>query len=221
MSQLTLALPNPLAAREVLFLSTNGQPFTTSRAVAERFGKQHKNILRAIETLLRDSPDPEFNRLNFEPVEYIDNKGEPRRAWNMTKNGFIFLVMGFTGKLAAQFKERYIQAFDAMAAQLTAAQPAHGLTHTELRDLAWCWRAGDKMWHFAKEVEALLDAVDHRESANCYSIVREYRRTLDKARAVLLNHTGDLPLAEQQEDNWRKVLKPLHEQPITHRLVRR
>lgn len=196
----------------------HGQPMTTSLKVAEVFGKQHKNVLRKLETL---ECSQEFNRLNFEPVEYIDNKGEPRRAWNMTKNGFIFLVMGFTGKLAAQFKEHYIQAFDAMAAQLTAAQPAHGLTHTELRDLAWRWRAGDKMWHFAKEVENLLYAAEHREAANCYSIVREYRRTLDKAKTVLLNHTGDLPLAEQQEDNWRKVLKPLHEQPITHRLVRR
>ncbi|MBP4059022.1 Rha family transcriptional regulator [Aeromonas sp. Prich7-2] len=195
----------------------HGQPMTTSLKVAEVFGKQHKNVLRKLETL---ECSQEFNRLNFEPVEYIDNKGEPRRAWNMTKNGFIFLVMGFTGKLAAQFKEHYIQAFDAMAAQLTAAQPAHGLTHTELRDLAWCWRAGDKMWHFAKEVEALLDAVDHRESANCYSIVREYRRTLDKARTVLVAHTADLPLTEQQEDNWRRVLPPLHAQPA-HRLARR
>lgn len=201
----------------------HGQPMTTSLKVAEVFGKQHKNVLRKLETM---ECSQEFRQLNFEPTVYHRQNpsgGEPipTPSYNMTKNGFIFLVMGFTGKLAAQFKERYIQAFDAMAAQLTAAQPAHGLTHTELRDLAWCWRAGDKMWHFANEVENLLYAAEHREAANCYSIVREYRRTLDKAKTVLLNHTGDLPLAEQQEDNWRKVLKPLHEQPITHRLVRR
>lgn len=197
----------------------HGQPMTTSLKVAEVFGKQHKNVLRKLETLECSS---EFAELNFE-LCYKNNElqnGKPLPFYNMTKNGFIFLVMGFTGKLAAQFKEHYIQAFDAMAAQLTAAQPAHGLTHTELRDLAWCWRAGDKMWHFAKEVEALLDAVDHRESANCYSIVREYRRTLDKARTVLVAHTADLPLTEQQEDNWRRVLPPLHAQPA-HRLARR
>ena len=200
----------------------HGQPMTTSLKVAEVFGKQHKNVLRKLESL---ECSPEFRQLNFEQasqtVQQPNGGTAEYKVWNMTKNGFIFLVMGFTGKLAAQFKERYIQAFDAMAAQLTAALPAHGLTHTELRDLAWCWRAGDKMWHFAKEVENLLYAAEHREAANCYSIVREYRRTLDKAKTVLLNHTGDLPLAEQREDNWRKVLKPLHEQPITHRLVRR
>ena len=197
----------------------HGQPMTTSLQVAEVFGKQHKNVLRKLETLECSS---EFAELNFE-LCYKNNglqNGKPLPFYNMTKNGFIFLVMGFTGKLAAQFKENYIRAFDLMAAQLTASLPAHGLTHTELRDLAWCWRAGDKMWHFAKEVEALLDAVDHRESANCYSIVREYRRTLDKARTVLVAHTADLPLTEQQEDNWRRVLPPLHAQPA-HRLARR
>ncbi|TNI00936.1 Rha family transcriptional regulator [Aeromonas hydrophila] len=200
----------------------HGQPVTTSLKVAEVFGKQHKNVLRKLETL---ECSPEFHQLNFElmsqEVDIGNGAKRETKFWNMTKNGFIFLVMGFTGKLAAQFKENYIRAFDLMAAQLTASLPAHGLTHTELRDLAWCWRAGDKMWHFAKEVEALLNAVEHREAANCYSIVREYRRTLDKAKTVLLHHTGALPLAEQQEDNWRRVLTPLHQQPITHRPVRR
>jgi len=200
----------------------HGQPMTTSIKVAEAFGKRHDNVLRKLETL---ECSPEFRQLNFEQASQTlqqPNGGTAEyKVWNMTKDGFIFLVMGFTGKQAAAIKEAYINAFNAMAAQLTASLPAHGLTHTELRDLAWCWRAGDKMWHFAKEVENLLYAAEHREAANCYSIVREYRRTLDKAKTVLLNHTGDLPLAEQQEDNWRKVLKPLHEQPITHRLVRR
>ena len=49
--QLALNLPNPLAARQSLFMSTDGQPFTTSRAVAERFGKKHFHVLRDIENL--------------------------------------------------------------------------------------------------------------------------------------------------------------------------
>lgn len=94
----------------------HGQPMTTSLKVAEVFGKLHKNVLRKIESL---DCSPEFNELNFEPVEYLDEKGETRKAWNMTKDGFIFLVMGFTGKLAARFKETYISAFNWMAEQLS------------------------------------------------------------------------------------------------------
>lgn len=135
--------------------------------------------------------------------------------WNMTKNGFIFLVMGFTGKLAAQFKEHYISAFDWMAEQLIATRPAHALTHDELRDLAWCWRAADKMWLLAKEVEDLLYSTKHNEAPNCYSIVREYSNTLAKAKVVLINHTRDLPpaLYADEESNWARVLRPLHGQP--------
>ncbi|MGR6980312.1 Rha family transcriptional regulator [Testudinibacter sp. P27/CKL/0425] len=84
---------------------------TTSLAVAKFFGKQHKNILRAIENL---ECSPTFNELNFELVKYTDEKGERRPMYRMTRSGFVFLAMGFTGKKAAQFKEAYITRFDEM-----------------------------------------------------------------------------------------------------------
>lgn len=40
----------------------------------------------------------------------------------MTRDGFVFLVMGFTGKMAAKFKEAYIKAFNAMEAMLRARE---------------------------------------------------------------------------------------------------
>jgi Rha family phage regulatory protein len=86
--------------------------FTDSRTVAKHFKKQHKNVLRAYENI---ECSEDFNRLNFEPVEYLDAKGESRREVRMTKNGFMFLVMGFTGREAARIKEAFIRAFDCMA----------------------------------------------------------------------------------------------------------
>ncbi|EPX4070212.1 Rha family transcriptional regulator, partial [Shigella flexneri] len=49
---------------------------------------------------------------------YTDAKGEKRPMYQITKNGFVFLVMGFTGKKAAAFKEAYIAEFDRMEAEL-------------------------------------------------------------------------------------------------------
>lgn len=46
--QFTLALPNPLAARKVQLVSTDGHHSTTRRTVAERFGKRHDDALKAI-----------------------------------------------------------------------------------------------------------------------------------------------------------------------------
>lgn len=88
---------------------------TTSLQVAEKFGKLHKNVIRSIKSL--DCSD-KFNRLNFEPAEYIDAKGEKRIMYYMTRDGFTFLAMGFTGKVAASFKEAYIEAFNRMEAAL-------------------------------------------------------------------------------------------------------
>lgn len=61
---------------------------------------------------------PEFARLNFELADYIDKNGEPRRLFEITRNGFFFLAMGYRGTKAALVKEAYIARFDAMAAEL-------------------------------------------------------------------------------------------------------
>jgi len=94
----------------------NGQPVTTTLEVARYFGKRHKNVLQAIETLLPQLP--EINRLNFQPVDYTDAKGENRPTYLLTRDGFILLAMGFTGQKALQFKVAYIDAFNAMEAEI-------------------------------------------------------------------------------------------------------
>ncbi|EIU5647199.1 Rha family transcriptional regulator [Salmonella enterica] len=93
----------------------DNRPVTTSVSVANFFGKQHKNVIQRLETL---DCSPTFNRLNFQPVEYTDAKGENRPAYEMTKDGFVFLVMGFTGKKAAAFKEAYIAEFNRMEEEI-------------------------------------------------------------------------------------------------------
>ena len=50
--------------------------------------------------------------------------GETYTAYQMTKDGFMFLVMGFTGKKAEQVKELYINAFNQMEAELRETNPA-------------------------------------------------------------------------------------------------
>ena len=95
-----------------------GQPTTSSIDVARHFGKQHKTVLRAIANL---DCSPEFNERNFALVEYVDAKGEQRPAYQLTRDGFMFLAMGFTGKDAARWKEAYIDAFNRMEAALADA----------------------------------------------------------------------------------------------------
>ena len=89
--------------------------FVTSLEISNHFGKQHKNVIQAIENL---DCSTDFNRLNFKLVKYQDSKGEKRPAYEITRDGFVFLCMGFTGQQAALWKERYIDAFNAMETAL-------------------------------------------------------------------------------------------------------
>lgn len=117
--QLALNLPTALAARESLFLD-HDQPYVTSRAVAERFGKKHKNVIQTIEITLDACPDPEFSRLNFQPRNYIDGRGKTYPEYHLTHDGFAFLAMRFTGKEAMAWQIAFIQAFNALEAELRA-----------------------------------------------------------------------------------------------------
>lgn len=94
-----------------------GRPATTSLTIAECFGKEHKNVLADIRFLLEQCPS-DFNALNFQHVEYTDAKGEKRPMYTVFFDGFMLLVMGYTGKKALAMKLAYIEAFNAMRLKL-------------------------------------------------------------------------------------------------------
>jgi len=93
------------------------RPATTSLKIAEHFGKQHKNVLRDIEALIADCP-ANFTELNFEPSNYTDSTGRKLPMYYVFFDGFILLVMGYTGPKALAMKLAYIGAFNAMRAEL-------------------------------------------------------------------------------------------------------
>lgn len=98
---------------------------TTSLKVAEFFGKQHKNVIQSIENLNCSS---EFTSANFsahvQKVSIGNGASRDSKVYEMTKDGFMFLVMGFTGKAASQIKESYINVFNRMADALQGKQQA-------------------------------------------------------------------------------------------------
>lgn len=86
------------------------QLVTDSKRVTEVFGKEHRNVLRDIDALK--------DVLNFEQMFYQtteqDGYGRPQRAYQMNRDGFSLLAMGFTGKESLQWKIKYINEFKVM-----------------------------------------------------------------------------------------------------------
>jgi len=93
----------------------DGKVVADSRTIAELFEKQHKDVLKAIRNL---NCSNDFKGRNFAPNKNKDLTGEYTESVDMTRDGFTFLVMGFTGEKAAQWKEAYINAFNDMEAKL-------------------------------------------------------------------------------------------------------
>lgn len=104
---------------DIILHQQNGRVLVTSREVAEKFGKEHKNVLDAIRKLTAENSAvlPMFVEGNYRNTQ---NKEMP--MYYMDRDGFTLLVMGFTGKEALRWKVKYIQAFNQMEEKLKAQE---------------------------------------------------------------------------------------------------
>ena len=108
----------------------DGQAVTSSLAVADFFSKRHDDVLKKIRIL---DCSPEFCARNFAETSILVRQpnGGTRKlpCYQITRDGFAFLAMGFTGKRAAQFKEAYINAFNQMEKQLSKPPVPSDVAH--------------------------------------------------------------------------------------------
>lgn len=105
---------------ENLVSVNNGKIVTTSLQVAEVFNKLHRHVLRDIRNLECSSNFQESNfGLSFYHSKLLNGGYKKQPMYYITRDGFTFLAMGFTGKIAAKFKEAYINAFNEMERKLS------------------------------------------------------------------------------------------------------
>jgi anti-repressor protein len=91
----------------------NDRMITTSRMIAETFNKRHDHVLRDIDNIRKDVPN--FGEM-FHETETQDSYGRQQRIYEITRDGFSLLAMGFTGSDAMEWKLKYLEAFNKMEA---------------------------------------------------------------------------------------------------------
>ena len=93
----------------------------SSVRVAQAFDRRHGHVLRDIDELQSHHPNLDSERW-FAPAVYRSSRGRDEPAYDMTRAGFVLLVMGWTGPKALDFKIAYIEAFDRMEEALLTGQ---------------------------------------------------------------------------------------------------
>lgn len=124
----------------VITRNNDGELVVTSRQVAEDFGKNHKEVIRAIENHINTLGGAQNCASLFIESKYqhFQNK-QWYKEYLLTKDGFAFAVMSFTGEEAANWKLKYIQAFNKMEQAIK-----------------------NPYSHLSKEVQAIF-ALDHKQ----------------------------------------------------------
>ena len=96
---------------ELVYLK-NDEAVCDSLQVAEKFGKRHDTVVRAISNL-RKNVEIEQRKM-FRNSQYKDSQGRTYPKYEMNRKGFTILVMGFNGKDAVHWKLLYSDAFEKM-----------------------------------------------------------------------------------------------------------
>jgi Rha family phage regulatory protein len=118
------ALTNQNHPAQLVFINGK-QTITNSQVVANYFGKRHADVLRKLDNIMQDAPR-QFVSTNFcvntINVELGADRSRQSKIYEMTKDGFMFLVMGFTGTKAAELKINFINAFNETQKRLSRTQ---------------------------------------------------------------------------------------------------
>lgn len=198
---------------------SKGAVFCSSRQVAETFGKRHDNILQSVREAIQETANfaPDFSGTNFIEVKYKErNRFYPE--FLLTKDGFTYVAMRFTGKKAAQFRVTYIQRFNDMERfiknMLTARMEFPAFT-----DAVMNAHEEPKFYHFATEVNMInrivlgMSAKQFRELHGLEKgvSIRPYLSDAE-AEAVLALQRADIGLLEvvPEFDRRREVLAGMY-----------
>lgn len=186
---------------DIILSTQNGEPVVSSREVAERFGKNHKDVLRAIENLAAQNCATKsmFYETTFE------NRGKQYPMYLMNRDGFSLLTFGFTGDEALDWKIKYIQAFNEMERKLTtpAANQLQDLS-PELQYLIKLERQQNQQARQLAQVNERLDAACEAFSLNAGPDWKKVCQNVISSIAMKRGGTGD-----DFESVWNEIYEAM------------
>lgn len=196
------------------FKVIKGRPVTTSRIVAECFGKQHQHVMRDIRALIAQKPELEQSS-NFgllQETVQVGNGGTKKvTIYWMDRKGFSILAMGFTGAKALDFKCAFYDEFERMEKQLHPQCPAQAQlpapTLTEQQSYQILSEVAKRCKRNGVHYQTLYRSLKKRYQVTKYTHILqrdfedalEFIRTVDLRTPVVPEHQSEEPPAQDQK----------------------
>ena len=181
---------------ELVFLQNN-QALTTSLKVAEYFGKRHNDVLRAISASNQALRNFAGSKKAFIKSSYKDETGKSNPMYLLNRDGFMFVVMGFTGKKAAELKWNYIQAFNAMERKIIELLAER--KSEEWRAIRQAGKRGNKKMCAAIHEVIIPLARANGSTTPDVRFYQNYQKLVNKMAGVNPKSRDELPLGQLYE----------------------
>lgn len=144
---------------EIILTNQDGLVTANSADIADRFGKEHSKVKRSIKALEKDVAN--FGEMFYE-TKIKDSYGREQDCYEMTRDGFALIVMGFTGKKALEWKLKYIEAFNKMEKEILS-QRQKALPSTYKEALVQLLEQVEKNEQLEAERQVLLPKAEYHD----------------------------------------------------------
>ncbi|EIZ8390125.1 Rha family transcriptional regulator [Campylobacter coli] len=149
--------------------------FINSLDLAKVFNKNHRHILQTT----KNQPQNDFTESNFILSTYKDKKGELRPCYNLTRDAFSLLVMGFTGQKAYKWKILFIKAFNEMEKRLRNIEYEKHDKLAFRQSLGYKSQLKQQKEHYENKIKALQYDLEHKKELS-------FKRKLSKEELLEL-----------------------------------
>lgn len=187
----------------------NEEAVTNSLKVAEIFGKNHRDVIRTIRKKIGNY-SKSFAQRNFALSDYQDETGKSNTMYELTRDGFAVLCLGFTGKEAALFQEAFMYEFNRrgkIIQQLNLALPKerrknhhqfgyHKLEYTPDGKTKHRWITGSKTIEEMTELEK-HSWLQSKRVKSCLGYLKKF--------------VGDLPDRDRYEEKYLDLIESIEE----------
>jgi Rha family phage regulatory protein len=203
------------ATDQNLVFIKNEEPMTTSIKVAEVFGKNHWDVIRAIRKKTNNLPKT-FTESNFALSNYVDETGKSNPMYELTKDGFAILAFGFTGSRAGEFQVAFLNEFNRRGEVLRKMQQ-HKLPKSKRKNRHhFAFYRSDMTPNGIGTTELITGVKTIEEMNEVEKLSWLQAKRVRLAQGIIKKYISDLQEEEQYQDCWVDLLDLLEDRRLRH-----